>query len=88
MTVSRRQVAAGMAALMKRRAGANFTPDNAAALAPMFQGLGEGSWSYPHHTTLMPIIHPYADDSLHRHHPGACRSPASSAVGCGHSPGR
>jgi iron(III) transport system substrate-binding protein len=45
-----------MPALMKRQALANYTPDNAAALAPAFQGLGQDGWWYPNHSTLMLMI--------------------------------
>jgi iron(III) transport system substrate-binding protein len=45
-----------MPALMKRKSLANFTPDNAAALAPAFQGLGQHGWWYPNHSTLMVIL--------------------------------
>jgi iron(III) transport system substrate-binding protein len=47
---------AHMPALMKRKALANYTPDNAAALAPAFQGLGQDGYWYPNHSTLMVII--------------------------------
>jgi iron(III) transport system substrate-binding protein len=45
-----------MPALIQRKALANFTPDNAASLAPAFQGLGQDGWWYPNHSTLMLII--------------------------------
>ena len=47
---------AHMPALMKRKALANYTPDNAASLAPAFQGLGQDGYWYPNHSTLMLII--------------------------------
>jgi iron(III) transport system substrate-binding protein len=47
---------AHMPALMKRKALANYTPDNAASLAPAFQGLGQDGYCYPNHSTLMLII--------------------------------
>ncbi len=48
---------AHMPALMQRKALANFTPDNAAALAPAFRGLGQDGYWYPNHSTLMLIIY-------------------------------
>jgi iron(III) transport system substrate-binding protein len=45
-----------MPALMQRKALARFTPDNASALAPAFQGLGQDGWWYPNHSTLMLMI--------------------------------
>ena len=47
---------AHMPSLMKRNALAKFVPDNAAAMAPAFQGLGEDGWYYPTTSTLMLII--------------------------------
>ncbi len=47
---------AHMPALMKRKALANYTPDNAASLAPAFRGLGQDGYWYPNHSTLMLII--------------------------------
>jgi iron(III) transport system substrate-binding protein len=47
---------AHMPALMQKKALANFTPDNAAALAPAFRGLGQDGYWYPNHSTLMLII--------------------------------
>jgi iron(III) transport system substrate-binding protein len=46
-----------MPALTQRKALANFTPENAAFLAPAFQGLGQDGWWYPNHSTLMLILH-------------------------------
>jgi iron(III) transport system substrate-binding protein len=48
---------AHMPALMKRKEIAQFVPDNAAALAPAFKGLGEDGWYYPTSSTLMLIIY-------------------------------
>ena len=48
---------AHMPALMKRNELAKFVPDNAAALAPAFRGLGEDGWYYPTSSTLMLIIY-------------------------------
>jgi iron(III) transport system substrate-binding protein len=45
-----------MPALLQRKALANFTPDNAAFLAPAFQGMGQDGWWYPNHSTLMLIV--------------------------------
>jgi iron(III) transport system substrate-binding protein len=47
---------AHMPALMQRKALANYSPPNAANLAPAFQGLGQDGWWYPNHSTLMLII--------------------------------
>ncbi|MEO9191417.1 MAG: extracellular solute-binding protein [Acetobacteraceae bacterium] len=47
---------AHMPLLMKRDALARFVPDNAAALAPAFKGLGEDGFYYPSTSTLMMII--------------------------------
>ncbi|MEO8715402.1 MAG: extracellular solute-binding protein [Acetobacteraceae bacterium] len=47
---------AHMPLLMKRNALARFVPDNAAALAPAFKGLGEDGFYYPSTSTLMMII--------------------------------
>jgi iron(III) transport system substrate-binding protein len=47
---------AHMPALMQRKALANYTPPNAADLAPAFRGLGQDGWWYPNHSTLMLII--------------------------------
>ena len=47
---------AHMPALMKRNALAKFTPDNAAFVAPAFQGLGQEGYYYPSTSTLMMII--------------------------------
>jgi iron(III) transport system substrate-binding protein len=47
---------AHMPALMTRKALANFTPDNAAALGAAFKGLGQDGYWYPNHSTLMLII--------------------------------
>ncbi len=47
---------AHMPALMQKKALANYTPDNAAALAPAFRGLGQDGYWYPNHSTLMLII--------------------------------
>jgi iron(III) transport system substrate-binding protein len=47
---------AHMPALMKRNALARYVPDNAAALAPAFKGLGEDGFYYPTTSTLMLII--------------------------------
>lgn len=46
-----------MPALMKRKALANFTPENAAAMAPAFKGLGQDGYWYPNHSTLMLMIY-------------------------------
>ena len=46
---------AHMPALMQRKALANFTPDNAAALGAAFKGLGQDGYWYPNHSTLMVI---------------------------------
>ena len=46
-----------MPALMQKKALANYTPDNAAALAPAFRGLGQDGYWYPNHSTLMMIIY-------------------------------
>jgi iron(III) transport system substrate-binding protein len=48
---------AHMPALMKRNALARFVPDNAAALAPAFKGLGEEGFYYPTTSTLMLMIY-------------------------------
>ncbi len=48
---------AHMPALMQKKALANYTPDNAAALAPAFRGLGQDGYWYPNHSTLMLIIY-------------------------------
>jgi len=45
-----------MPALRKRNEIANFVPENAAAMAPAFQGLGEDGYFYPTTSTLMLII--------------------------------
>jgi iron(III) transport system substrate-binding protein len=47
---------AHMPALLKRNALASFTPDNAAAIAPAFLGLGQDGYYYPSTSTLMLII--------------------------------
>jgi iron(III) transport system substrate-binding protein len=47
---------AHMPALMQKQALANYTPDNASALAPAFRGLGQDGYWYPNHSTLMLII--------------------------------
>ena len=47
---------AHMPALMKRNALANYTPENAAYVAPAFQGLGQDGYYYPSTSTLMLII--------------------------------
>ncbi len=47
---------AHMPLLMKRNALARFVPDNAAALAPAFKGLGEDGFYYPTTSTLMMMI--------------------------------
>ena len=46
-----------MPALRKRNEIANFVPDNAAAMAPAFHGLGEDGYFYPTTSTLMLIIY-------------------------------
>jgi len=46
-----------MPALMQKKALANYTPDNAAALASAFKGLGQDGYWYPNHSTLMMIIY-------------------------------
>jgi iron(III) transport system substrate-binding protein len=46
-----------MPALMQKKALANYTPENAAALAPAFKGLGQDGYWYPNHSTLMMIIY-------------------------------
>ncbi len=48
---------AHMPALRKRNEIANFVPENAAAMAPAFQGLGEDGYYYPTTSTLMLIIY-------------------------------
>ena len=48
---------AHMPALMKREALANFTPANAAHMAPAFQGLGKDGFYYPTTSTLMLLIY-------------------------------
>ncbi len=48
---------AHMPALMKRQALAHFVPQNAAAIAPAFKGLGEDGYYYPTTSTLMVIIY-------------------------------
>lgn len=45
-----------MPALRKRNEIAQFVPDNAAAMAPAFQGLGEDGYYYPTTSTMMMII--------------------------------
>ena len=46
-----------MPALKKRNEIAQFVPENAAAMAPAFQGLGEDGYFYPTTSTLMMIIY-------------------------------
>ena len=46
-----------MPALKRRNEVAQFVPENAAALAPAFQGLGEDGYFYPTTSTLMMIIY-------------------------------
>lgn len=46
-----------MPALRKRNEIASFVPENAAAMAPAFQGLGEDGYFYPTTSTLMLIIY-------------------------------
>ena len=48
---------AHMPALMKKNALAKFVPENAAAMAPAFKGLGEEGFYYPTTSTLMLIIY-------------------------------
>jgi iron(III) transport system substrate-binding protein len=48
---------AHMPALRKRNEIAQFTPENAAAMAPAFKGLGEEGYYYPTTSTLMLIIY-------------------------------
>ncbi len=47
---------AHMPALMKRNAIAQYTPENAAYIAPSFQGLGQDGYYYPTTSTLMLMI--------------------------------
>src|SRR4051794_31966020 len=47
---------AHMPALRKRNEIAEYVPENAAAIAPTFKGLGEDGWYYPTTSTLMLII--------------------------------
>ena len=48
---------AHMPALMKRKALAQYVPENAAAMAPAFKGLGQDGYYYPTTSTLMLIIY-------------------------------